>query len=100
MSIIFKNKIKKSNILKEDIIKKIQYFKLINIPFNLKPHYNSIIPLKTFTCWHTKDLPPLMKQNYDTLINMHPMFEHKLFDENECREFIKTNFGFKYMEFN
>ena len=92
MSIIFKNKIKKSNILKEDIIKKIQYFKLINIPFNLKPHYNSIIPFKTFTCWHTKDLPPLMKQNYDTLINMHPMFEHKLFDENECREFIKTNF--------
>ena len=97
MSIIFKNKIKNSNIknsntIKEDIIKKIKYFKLINIPFNLKPNYNSIIPLKTFTCWHTKDLPPLMKQNYEILITMHPMFEHKLFDENECREFIETNF--------
>ena len=77
---------------KNEIIKKIHNFKLINIPFNLKSSYNSIIPLKTFTCWHTKDLPQLMKQNYEILINMHPMFEHNIFDENDCREFIKTHF--------
>ena len=92
MSIVFKNKIINSNIKKGEIIKKIQHFKSINVPFNLKSSYNSIIPLKTFTCWHTKDLPQLMKQNYEILINIHPTFEHNIFDENDCREFIKTNF--------
>ena len=33
-----------------------------------------------------------MKRNYENLINIHPMFEHNIFDENDCREFIKTNF--------
>lgn len=75
-----------------EIIKKIQNFKCINIPFKLKSSYNSIIPLKTFTCWHTKDFPQLMKHNYENLIGMHPMFEHKIFDENECSEFIRSNF--------
>ena len=41
----------------------------LNIPFSLNSTYNSIIPLNLYTCWHTKDLPPLMKQNYDKLIN-------------------------------
>ena len=37
----------------------------LNIPFSLKSTYNSIIPLNLYTCWHTKDLPPLMKRNYE-----------------------------------
>ena len=56
---------------KNEIIKKIHNFKLINIPFNLKSSYNSIIPLKTFTCWHTKDLPQLMKDNYQKFVKIH-----------------------------
>ena len=65
----------------------------LNIPFSLNSTYNSIIPLNLYTCWHTKDLPPLMKQNYDKLINDNPEFNVYLYDENECREFIANHFS-------
>jgi mannosyltransferase OCH1-like enzyme len=64
----------------------------INKTFILKNYYNSIIPLNLFTCWHTKVLPPLMSKNYELLKKNHPKFKHYLFDENDCREFIKNNF--------
>ena len=65
----------------------------LNIPFLLKSTYNSIIPLNLYTCWHTKDLPPLMKNNYDKLINDNPEFNVYLYDEDECREFINNHFS-------
>jgi mannosyltransferase OCH1-like enzyme len=64
----------------------------INRPFVIKDNYNSVIPLNLFTCWHTKDLPPLMKQNYEKLKSDNPEFNHFLYDENESREFIKNNY--------
>lgn len=64
----------------------------INRRFLFKPNYQSIIPLNTFTCWHTKSLPQIMKMNYERMVKMHPNFKHHLFDEIECHEFIKTNF--------
>ena len=67
-------------------------FRMKNIPFNLKPNYNSIIPKKLFTCWHTKELPPKMSENYQLLKDSNPEFQHFLFDENDCRNFIKNNF--------
>lgn len=63
-----------------------------NKPFELKKTYDSKIPLNIYTCWHTKDLPPLMKQNYERLKNDNPEFNHFLYDEDECRDFIKNNF--------
>ena len=77
---------------KNEIIKKINIYKSLYRPFNLKEKYDSIIPLKIFTCWHTKDLPPLMKDNYQKIINIHSNFEHFLYDEKECESFIKDNF--------
>ena len=68
------------------------YNKLNIIQFQLKEEYNSIIPLNLYTCWHSKDLPPLMQQNYDLLKEQNPEFRHYLYDENDCREFIKENF--------
>jgi mannosyltransferase OCH1-like enzyme len=62
--------------------------------FILKETYNSIIPLKTYTCWHTKELPPLLKINYDKMTNGHPRFTHYLFDEKDCYNFIKNNFEY------
>jgi mannosyltransferase OCH1-like enzyme len=64
----------------------------LNKPFILKEDYNSIIPLHLYTCWHTKDLPPLMKANYDYLIECNPEINVHLYDENDCREFIENNF--------
>jgi hypothetical protein len=65
----------------------------LNIPFSLKPAYNSIIPLNLYTCWHTKDLPTLMQNNYNSLIKNNPEFNVHLYDEAACREFIQTNFS-------
>jgi mannosyltransferase OCH1-like enzyme len=61
-------------------------------PYKLKGNYNPVIPLKIFQTWYTKDLPPKMKQTVDNLKASHPRFEHYLFDDNDCREFIKNHF--------
>jgi len=85
--------------IREKINKHNQFIRTINlynnlntIQFDLKKEYNSIIPLNLYTCWHSKDLPPLMQQNYELLKQQNTEFTHYLYDENECREFIKENF--------
>ena len=67
-------------------------YKNLNRPFELKEIYNSVIPLNLYTCWHTKELPPLLKNTYEILIAENPEFNHYLYDENECREFIQQHF--------
>jgi hypothetical protein len=52
----------------------------------------AVIPLNIFQTWHTKDLPPKMKECVDKLKHANQEFKHYLYDENECREFIKKNF--------
>lgn len=52
----------------------------------------AVIPLNIFQTWHTKDLPPKMRECVDKLKRINPEFKHYLYDENECREFIKKNF--------
>ena len=59
---------------------------------SFKEFYNSIIPLKIFQTWHTKDLPDKMLKCVEMLKLTNPNFEHFLFDDNDCREFIKNNF--------
>jgi len=74
-------------------IKNIAYYKnRIKVTYPLKPNYKSVIPLHLYTCWHNKDLPPLMKQNYDFMKNSNPKITFHLYDEDECRDFIKTHF--------
>ena len=73
-------------------IKKIQLYKEQNIGFDIKEKYESIIPLNFYTCWHTKDLPPLMKENYDQLVLQNPELNFNLYDEDDCRQFIQDNF--------
>jgi mannosyltransferase OCH1-like enzyme len=68
-------------------------FLKLNIPFQLKEKYDSIIPLNLYTHWHTKDLPPLMLQNYNSLVQKNPEFKHFLFDETDSRNFIQNNFS-------
>ena len=75
----------------ENNMKILNYNKLIK-PFIFKRNYDSIIPLHLYTCWHTKDLPPLMKANYDNLVATNPRITFHLYDEPECREFILNNF--------
>ena len=72
---------------------------LYNKPYNLfKPYYKSIIPLNIFQTWVTKDLPPKMRENVERLKRQNPNFTHYLFDDNDCREFIRTNFDQDVLE--
>jgi len=61
-------------------------------PFPLKQEYSSVIPLKLFTNWHTKKLPPKMQKNWDSIKRENPEFEHYLYDDSDCRNFIKEHF--------
>ena len=80
------------DIIRNENIKTANYFIKNSGVFRLKGNYNSVIPLDVYTCWHTKVLPPLMKQNYEKLISDNPKMTFHLYDENECREFIKQHF--------
>ena len=53
---------------------------------------NAIIPLDIYQTWHTKNLPTKMGENVKNLIKKNPEFEYHLYDDYECRDFIKKNF--------
>jgi mannosyltransferase OCH1-like enzyme len=83
------NNIKSNSLINE----KITLLKLYRQPYTFfKNNYNSIIPLKIFQTWHDKDLPRKMKERVEILKRQNPRFEHYLYDDNDCREFIKDNF--------
>jgi len=65
---------------------------------NLKKVYCPVIPLKIFQTWHTKILPPFMKENIEILKKKHPNFEHFLFDDEDCRNFIEKYFDKEVVE--
>jgi len=71
-----------------------KYFNIMGkVPYPLKRYYNSIIPLDIYQTWHTKSLPPLMQENVNKIILNNPAFKHHLFDDDDCRNFIKNNFN-------
>ena len=57
-----------------------------------------VIPLDIYQTWHTKDLPPKMRECVETLKKQNPEFTHHLYDEAECYQFIKDNFDPKVAE--
>ena len=70
----------------------IEYNKKIRIPYPLKENYDSVIPLNIYQTWHTKKIPPKMLETINLIKNLNPRFNYQLFDDNDCREFIKSNF--------
>lgn len=65
---------------------------LTNSPYVFKENYTPVIPLNIFQTWHTKKLPPGMYKNVEYIKRIHPLFKYQLFDDNDCREFIKNNY--------
>lgn len=90
--IIFSQEEKKRQILNSVNLVKLQKQRIQQYKMYKKVKYNSVIPLKIFQTWHTKNLPPHMKIAVEKLKNKHPNFEYFLFDDNDCREFIVNNF--------
>jgi mannosyltransferase OCH1-like enzyme len=64
----------------------------LKLTYPNKMYYNSIIPLKIFQTWHTKNLPPKISEAVNLIKTSNPRFEHHLYDDNDCREYIKENF--------
>lgn len=84
----------KAKSIKENlqIIKNINIYNKINKIFRFKQNYNSIIPFHIYQTWHTKNLPKKMQENIDNLKKQHYKFIFHLYDDEDCREFIKNNF--------
>jgi hypothetical protein len=61
--------------------------------FIIKDFYNSVIPLNIYLTWGTKELPIKMQENVDRMKKVNPEFNIQLFDDCDCREFIKNNFS-------
>jgi hypothetical protein len=59
---------------------------------------SAVIPFNIFQTWHDKKLPPKMRECVDRLKSQNPEFTHYLYDDNECRHFIKTNFESNVLE--
>ena len=85
-----KNIIYKKSVEEEKKIIEIE--KTLSIPYPLKSNYNIIIPTNIFQTWHSKILPPLMTQSIIKIKKLNPKFNYFLYDDNDCREFIRLNF--------
>ena len=84
------NIIYKKNIEEEK--KMFEFAKTLTVPYPMKTNYNIIIPTNIFQTWHSKILPPLMTQSILKIKQLNPKFNYFLYDDNECREFIKVHF--------
>lgn len=51
------------------------------------------IPLKVWQTWSSKILPEKMKNNVLNLRIQNPEFTYHLFDDEDCKEFIKNNYS-------
>jgi mannosyltransferase OCH1-like enzyme len=69
-----------------------KFQKITSTNFEMKSSYNSVIPLNLYLTWGTKELPPKMQENVDRMRIVNPEFNIQLFDDDDCREFIKNNF--------
>jgi len=80
------------NFINKKFLEKVNIIKY-NQPYKyFKPEYKSIIPFDVYQTWNTKDLPSKMKERVLRLKKQNPKFNFYLFDDNDCREFIKNNF--------
>jgi mannosyltransferase OCH1-like enzyme len=56
-------------------------------------YYKNIIPLNIYQTWHTKNLPYYMNKCVQKLKDTNPEFNYYLFDDDDCRIFIKKYFS-------
>lgn len=58
----------------------------------LPSSFKADIPRNIFQTWCTKELPPHMNARVELLKVQNPEFQHFLFDDNDCRDFIQKHF--------
>ena len=52
----------------------------------------SVVPMKLFQTWHSKELPTKMAENVQNTKKQNPELEYFLFDDSDCEDFIKAHF--------
>ena len=57
-----------------------------------------MIPRVIYQTWSSKTLPPKMAACVDRLKQANPEFEHRLYDDADCRQFIQTHFEPEVLE--
>ena len=67
---------------------------IVSLPPTEKTKMRSVpvIPLNIFQTWHTSELPPKMEACVASMKKDNPEFQHYLYDENQCMEFIRQHF--------
>ena len=59
--------------------------------------YTTEIPRIIHQTWKTKNLSEFYRRCKDTWIMFNPSFEYRLYDDNDCKQFIKTHYN-KYFK--
>ena len=91
--IMLSDTIKKNNMeKKKQIISFVDAKLKMKVPYPNKSLYFLNIPANIFQTWHTKTLPPGMQMAVNNLKASGIRFKYQLFDDNDCKEFIKNNF--------
>ena len=57
-----------------------------------------MIPKNIFMTWHTKDLPYHMKQNVEKIKRENPEFNVYVYDDEDCRKFLREHFDPKVLD--
>jgi len=77
--------------------------KLVQIPHYIKKS-NDVgtqifnVPLKIFHTWNTKYIPTNMAKNINYILNQNPEFDYYLYDDSECRKYIRENYSEDVLE--
>lgn len=68
-----------------------------NINDNITDNINDkiTVPLDIYQTWYTKNLPPEMMKSVSKIKENNPEFNYHLFDDDDCKKFIKENYGLK-----
>ena len=66
---------------------------LYNTNTIVKKTNNDEIPKVIYQTWHTKKLPTNMNKCVEKLKKNNPNYEYYLYDDNDCRNYIKDNFN-------
>ena len=65
---------------------------------NIPENYSEDIPLQVFQTWNTKNLPTKMKETVEYNKINNPDITFYLYDDNDCRDFIKSNFDLSVID--
>lgn len=90
----------KYEILISNLINKYNFNDNLKVDLNLNVDYNifinkkviPIIPLVIYQVWHSDIIPESVLYSINKIKDENPEFEHKLYNLDMCRDYIKNNF--------